>query len=175
MIEFSAIIQKFDKQGEKTGWTYTLIPAEIALQLKPNNKKSFRVKGFINKAKISNVALLPMGGGDFILALNAMLRRKIKKPTGAKVTLQLTCDIQPQRISNDLLKCLKDEPQGLKFFNSLTPSHKLYYSKWIESARTPATKAKRIAQAMEALGRKANFGEMMRAEKENRIQLKSIL
>ena len=31
--------------GEKTGWSYIEIPAAIAQQLKPNYKKSFRVKG----------------------------------------------------------------------------------------------------------------------------------
>ncbi len=175
MTRFSATIQKFDKQGEKTGWTYILVPSEIALQLKPGNKRSFRVKGSIDKIKISNVALLPMGGGDFILALNALLRRKLNKPTGAMADVQLACDTQKQRLSADLLKCLEDEPRALHFFNTLAPSHKMYYSKWVESAKTPATKAKRIAQAMNALSMKASFGEMMRLEKENRIQLKSIL
>ena len=48
MIKFSAILLKFQEQGEKTGWTYIEVPAEIAQQLKPNNKKSFRVKGYFD-------------------------------------------------------------------------------------------------------------------------------
>ena len=44
MIKFTATILKFDKQGEKTGWTYIIIPSEMAQQLYPGNKKSFRVK-----------------------------------------------------------------------------------------------------------------------------------
>ena len=39
MVHFITTILKFDKQGEKTGWTYIEIPADIAEQLKPNNKK----------------------------------------------------------------------------------------------------------------------------------------
>ncbi len=46
MLKFTTTIKKFDKQGEKTGWTYIEIPAAIAQQLNPENRKSFRVKGF---------------------------------------------------------------------------------------------------------------------------------
>jgi hypothetical protein len=45
MIKFTATLLKFDKQGEKTGWTYIEIPADLAQKLKPGNKKIFRVKG----------------------------------------------------------------------------------------------------------------------------------
>ena len=30
MLSFTANIQKFDKQGEKTGWTYIVVPEKIA-------------------------------------------------------------------------------------------------------------------------------------------------
>ena len=33
MIQFTALIERFGEQGEKTGWTYILIPAEKAQQL----------------------------------------------------------------------------------------------------------------------------------------------
>ena len=45
MISWTATIKKFDKQGEKTGWTYIEVPAELANKLQPGNKKGFRVKG----------------------------------------------------------------------------------------------------------------------------------
>lgn len=45
MIDYTTIILQFAEQGEKTGWTYIEIPADLAQQIKPGNKKSFRVKG----------------------------------------------------------------------------------------------------------------------------------
>ena len=42
MVKFTTSILKFKEQGEKTGWTYIDVPAKIAEQLKPNNKKSFQ-------------------------------------------------------------------------------------------------------------------------------------
>ncbi|MCC7029539.1 MAG: DUF1905 domain-containing protein, partial [Chitinophagaceae bacterium] len=74
MIQFKAIIEKFGQQGEKTGWTYFLIPAEIAEKINKGVKKSYRVKGFLDETEISGVAILPMGEGDFIMPLNAELR-----------------------------------------------------------------------------------------------------
>ena len=35
MVQFTTTIHKFEKQGEKTGWTYVEIPADIAGQLVP--------------------------------------------------------------------------------------------------------------------------------------------
>jgi len=63
MIDFTTTILQFGQQGEKTGWHYIEIPADIAQQLKPGNKKSFRVKGKLDHFSFSGVALLPMGGG----------------------------------------------------------------------------------------------------------------
>jgi hypothetical protein len=35
MIQFNAIIEKFGKLGENTGWTYILIPEALAQELNP--------------------------------------------------------------------------------------------------------------------------------------------
>ncbi|MGE5108027.1 MAG: hypothetical protein ACM3H8_10810, partial [Sphingobacteriales bacterium] len=35
MITFTAVIKRFDKQGEKTGWTYIEIPSDIADKIMP--------------------------------------------------------------------------------------------------------------------------------------------
>ena len=94
MIQFTAIIKKFDQQGEKTGWTYIEIPAALAQQLKPGNKKSFRVKGKLDSYSIEQVALVPMGGGDFIMALNTTMRKGIGKGKGATLQVQLEVDTQ---------------------------------------------------------------------------------
>ena len=75
MIQFTTTIMQFGQQGEKTGWHYIEIPADIAQKLKPGNKKSFRVKGKLDDFSFSGVALLPMGGGRFIIALNKDLRK----------------------------------------------------------------------------------------------------
>ena len=171
MIQFTSTILKFGDQGEKTGWTYIKIPAEKAQQLKPDNKKSFRVKGKLDDYPIESVALIPMGEGDFIMAINATMRKGLKKRKGAMLNIAIEVDDNPILPSADLVDCLKDEPAALAKFNKLPKSHQNYYTRWIESAKTETTKAKRIAQAVTALSRNMDFGEALRAIKQERKDL----
>jgi len=106
-----------------------------------------------------------MGEGDFILPLNATMRKGIKKIIGEKISVSLMEDPELPKLSEDLLNCLQDEPLALKNFNSLTASHQRYYSNWIESAKTDATKAKRITQAMKGLALGLAYNEMMHLDK----------
>lgn len=165
MIQFVTLIKKFGDQGEKTGWTYIEIPVAIAEKLKPNNKKSFRIKGSLDKYAFKGLALLPMGEGNFILALNASIRKKIGKRKGASLTVTIDVDNDPVKLNAELMECLADEPQGLSFFNELTPGHRKYFSNWIDSAKTDATKTKRIAQTINALSNRQDYGQMLRAQK----------
>lgn len=165
MIKFKTIIQKFDSKGEKTGWTYIEVPEEMAQKLKPGNKKSFRVKGKLDSHAFKQVALIPMGEGDFIMPLNAEMRKAIGKKKGYEVMVQLTVDDAPMVLSADLMECLNDDPKALKGFNSLANGERKYFSNWIESAKTEATKAKRIAQTVNAMLLGQRYGEMIRALK----------
>ncbi|MFT4092546.1 MAG: YdeI/OmpD-associated family protein [Niabella sp.] len=168
-IRFTATLQKFEENGEKTGWTYIDIPAELAGQLKPGNKKSFRVKGKLDNYPVAGVSLLPMGGGDFIMAVNAAMRRGVAKKQGAMVNVVLTVDEKAYQLNKEFIACLTDEPVALAFFKTLTGSHQNYFSKWIDSAKTEATKVKRITMAVSGLARKMDYGQMMRYYKENRV------
>ena len=165
MVQFTATIKKFDNQGEKTGWTYIEIPAALARKLNPDNKKGFRVKGKLDNYEYSMIALLPMGGGDFIMALNATMRRRIKKQKGANVQVKMEVDTNEIKPPDELMECLEDEPEALEYFNSLTKGHQNYFTNWINSAKTDPTKAKRIAATLNALNRRWNFGQMVRAIK----------
>lgn len=164
MISYLTTILKFDKQGEKTGWTYIVIPADIAQQLNPRVKKSFRVKGKLDNYCFSGLSLLPMGEGEFILPLKADVRKAVGKKHGAMLQVQLEFDKSEYQINLEFIACLKDEPAAFKIFNSISASHQRYYSKWIESAKTEATKANRIALAVNSFILKQTFAEMLRAQ-----------
>ena len=167
MVKFTTPIYKFERKGEKTGWTYIEIPADAAQQLKQGNKKSFRVKGKLDIHEINKIALLPMGGGNFIMPLNAAMRKKIGKRHGAMLSVQLEEDKAPFKLDHDFMECLSDDPAAVSFFNSLAKSHQHYFSKWIQTSKTETTKAKRIAKAVTALSRKLDFGSMLRMSKGN--------
>src|SRR5450432_4773422 len=125
MVQFTATILQFAEQREKTGWSYVTIPPDIAEKLKPGFKKSFRVKGKLDAYPIRQQALLPMGNGEFILPLNASLRKAIHKNKGAMVKCILEEDAKPKIISKELLACLNDAPKAEKKFMSLPHSHQM--------------------------------------------------
>jgi Domain of unknown function (DUF1905) len=136
MIQFMTTIHKFAKQGEKTGWTYIEISAVQAKKLKPDTKVSFRVKGTLDSFKIKQIALLPMGDGNFIMPLNAAMRKGIGKKLGDKLKVSIEVDDSEFAFSKDFMACLHDDPVALDFFQTLT-----------------------------ALSKKQGYPEMMRANK----------
>lgn len=172
MVQFTTVIKKFAEQGEKTGWTHIIIPSDIAQQLMPGNKKSFRVKGKLDDYAISAIALMPMGGGDFVMPLNVTIRKGIHKKEGAMITAKLEVDKKEIKPPKEFIECLKDEPIAHEHFFSLAKSHQLYFTRWITSAKTEPTKTKRIAQAVNALSKKFDFGTMIRSIKKENDLLK---
>lgn len=170
MVRFKAFIEKFAKMGEKSGWTYIEVPLDIAEKLKPGNKKSFRVKGKLDHYSFEGISLLPMGEGNFIMALNVDIRKSIKKQKGDLVQVQMEEDKKEKKLSAVFLECLEDDSRAMKFFKTLPPGHQRYFSNWIDSAKTDATKAKRIAQAINGLAMGLGFGEMIRLNKAKKDQ-----
>ena len=66
------------------------------------------------------------------------------------------------KLNEDFVVCLNDEPKAMKYFSSLPKSHQNYFSKWIESAKIVETKTKRIARAVNALAKGWDYVEMIK-------------
>lgn len=168
MIRFAAKILQFGQMGEKTGWSYIPISAELAGKLMAGNKKSFRVKGMLDDLPITKTALIPMGEGNFIMPLNASVRKKLRKQKGDSVRVQIEVDKAVIRPPGELMDCLADEPAALAYFKSLPGSHQNYFGNWVRQAKTEGTRAKRIADVVSAMVRKLNYAEMLRARSAGR-------
>ena len=163
MVDFTTIMLQFAEQGEKTGWTYIEIPADIAQQMKPGNKKSFRVRGMLDALPVHGMALMPIGEGNFIMALKAEVRKGLHKNAGAMVQVRLEEDVDYKvETPADLQECFDFEPEAADFFNSLAKSHREYFIKWINDAKTSETRAKRIVNTVNAMLRKWAFNVMLR-------------
>jgi len=134
------------KYPGKGGWTYVMIP-EI-----PQDKKArfgwVRVKGTIDKYPIKNYKLMPMKGGRLFLPIKSDIRKKIGKEAGDFVKVVLYADSDPLEIPEELLVCLKEEPQAYKIFLSFTESEQKGYIDWIYSAKREETKADRITKTI---------------------------
>lgn len=163
MVTFKAEIERFERMGEKTGWTYIAVPAALSEQIKAGCKKSYRVKGFLDQVAISGLSMVPMGEGNFIIALKASLRKALRKEEGATLEVSLEEDTTFKiEMPEDLELCLSDEPELLERFLSQAKSHQNYFITWLDSAKTEATRTKRIVKIINAMSNEWDFGTMMR-------------
>lgn len=169
MVDFTTIILQFNEYGDKTGWTYIEIPADIAAQLKPNDKRSFRVRGFLDNFGITGKSLLPHGDGKFIFPINEAIRKGVRKSKGAMLRVRLEFDPDfKMEVPEDLQECFDFEPEAADYFNSITKSHQGYFIKWINDAKTPETRANRIVSTVNATSRRMDYGMMLREKKKLR-------
>lgn len=153
MIRFTTTILKFDKQGEKTGWSYLHIPADLAQQLKPGNRQAFRIKGKLDAYTFKGASLLPMGGGDFIMAFNAAMRKGTRKGAGAMIEVCMEIDHAEIEVPKDLAGWLEEDEAAKTYFYGLPKSHRNYWIKWLESVKTQEARLSRLERAVTALAR----------------------
>ena len=169
MVDFETIILQFGDYGDKTGWTYILIPADQAQLLKPGDKRSFRVKGLLDNFAIAGKSVLPHGEGNFIFPLNEAIRKGIRKSSGAMLRVRLEFDADFKiGVPDDLQDCFDFEPEAADYFNSISKSHQGYFIKWINEAKTDETRAIRIVSTVNATLRRMDYGAMLRERKKLR-------
>ncbi len=139
-------LEKFDTKG---GWTFAVIP-----QIAKDKKAHFgwvKVRGTIDGFEIRKYHLMPMGNGKLFLPVKAEIRKKIKKEAGDSVHIILYPDNEPLEVPEEMLLCLKDEPQALNFFYSLSESEQKFYIQWVYSAKREETKVDRLAKTINRL------------------------
>jgi hypothetical protein len=172
MVDFTTIILQVTAYGDKTGWTYILVPADIAQQVMPGNKKAFRVRGKLDDFAIAGMALMPAGDGNFFMSLREEIRKGIRKGRGAMLRVQIEHDKDFKiEIPADLQECFEfGEPEAFEYFNGLSKSHQGYFIKWITDAKTTETRANRIAKTINAAIRRMDYGAMLREQKKLREQ-----
>ncbi len=153
-MSISPIVNKkylLEKYPGKGGWTFATIP-EI-----PQDKHAHfgwvKVKGSIDGYEIKKYNLMPMGNGHLFLPVKAEIRKQINKQAGDFVHVILYLDNEPLEIPEEFFICLNDEPEALKFFNSIKESDQHNYIKWIYAAKTESTKIDRIADVINRLSK----------------------
>ncbi|MGE0636910.1 MAG: DUF1905 domain-containing protein [Bacteroidia bacterium] len=165
-MEKPLVNRKFllEKYPGKGGWTYARLP-----DIRPDKKAPFgwrKVKGTIDGFEIRKYHLMPMGDGNLFLPVKAEIRKAIMKHEGDYVHIVLFPDNESLEVPEEMLLCLNDEPEALKFFNSLTESEQNYYINWIYSAKREETKIDRLAKSINRLLKREKFYTPFQ-EKEN--------
>jgi uncharacterized protein YdeI (YjbR/CyaY-like superfamily) len=102
------------------------------------------------------------------MALKADIRKALHKNAGAmiQVSIEEHKDYKVE-MPDDLKECFDFEPEALEFFNTLAKSHREYFLKWINDAKTNETRAKRIINTVNAMLRKWPFNVMVKEMRKN--------
>lgn len=146
LVDSEYLLKKFPGKG---GWTYAEIPE--VLQDKNTPFGWVKVRGSIDGYELKNYRLAPMGKGRLFLPVRAEIRKKIGKKEGDWVKVVLYADNSPLEIPEDILVCLKDEPQAYAVFTRYTEGEQKAFIDWITSAKKEETKVERIVKTIEKL------------------------
>lgn len=165
MPRFNATVRRYAENGDKTGWYFLDIPADIAAEMNPESRKAFRVKGLLDAHSIAQVTLLPGGEGAYILPFNGAMRKGTGKGEGAQLSLQLEVDNSEIELPEELAAGLAFDDEARAFFEALPKSHQRYWIKWVDAVKGAATREKRGAMATAALAKGQGFSEMFQEQK----------
>jgi Bacteriocin-protection, YdeI or OmpD-Associated/Domain of unknown function (DUF1905) len=84
-----------------------------------------------------------------------VVNRAVKAATGVdapdrvRVTMDLDTEPRTVRVPKDLREALAEEPSAKKAFAALSFTHRREYVEWVEEAKRPETRARRIAGTVE--------------------------
>jgi bacteriocin resistance YdeI/OmpD-like protein/uncharacterized protein DUF1905 len=95
--------------------------------------------------------LIPRSGGYFLELGPAWCRdNDVRVGTRALVALEMEGP-QVAAMDDDIAAALSAEPAARRFFESLPTFYRKNYMRWVESARRPETRAKRVAEMVTLL------------------------
>lgn len=146
-FEGDLVLQKYPGKG---GWTYAMIPKTANVPQK-TSFGWFKVKGHIDEYYITQHSLMSMKSGEIFLAVNAGIRKIIKKEEGDTVHIKFYVDTDHYVTPEEIAVCLELFPSAKKKYEKLSESQKKQYVNWIQEAKTTETKEQRISQMIAKL------------------------
>ncbi len=88
-----------------------------------------------------------------MLLVRKEIREKLGKKPGDTIRVVVEVDTKPRQaeVPADLQDALQKNVTAKENFDGFSLSHKNEYIRWIEEAKRPETRAKRISQSLEML------------------------
>ena len=125
------------------------VPAKVVEALGSTRRPLVKVT--INGYTYRN-AIAPMGG-VFMLGISEEVRNRSGVQGGDTIDVDVELDTQPREVEvpPELAKALAKDAKAKKYFESLSYSGKTRLTAPIANGKTPETREKNVAKAMEAL------------------------
>jgi len=137
-------------KGPGGAWTYLPIPFDVNQVF--GSKARLSVAGTINGFPFRN-SLMPEGDGTHSMMVSKELRTGANARAGDLVSVTLEPDSEERILSipQELEVALTENQPAGSVFNTMTSSQKKEYVDWILNAKQAATKASRVAKAIDRL------------------------
>lgn len=146
------------------------VPAKITKAL--GTKAAVLVMAQVNQSEPFKVSLFPVGGGQHYIRVRGKVRKQAGLRVGDRVKVLITTlDRADVLIPKDLASALADEKLS-SHFEALTPGKKNYLIRCIDDASRPATRVKRIQEAVK-VAREAADGLSKKALKVKNVKVHS--
>ncbi|WP_263985017.1 YdeI/OmpD-associated family protein [Streptomyces sp. HPF1205] len=131
-------------------WTYVPVPAEVAERL--GGKARIPVAAEIKGVSFTGSVMTGPQGSRY-LVVNQAVRDRAGVTAGDTVNVVVRQDTAPRvvELPEDLAGALAAAPEAQAAFDGFSYSRRKEYVTWIESAKRPETRTRRVEKAVEML------------------------
>jgi len=146
--------QRFEAPIEegRGGGAYVVVPFDVGQVF--GSRRLVRVKGTIDGQPFKS-SMAPMGGGHHVLGLHKATREAVGKSVGDKVAIIVEPDTEVRAVAvpDDFRKALAGNKKAQQTFDGFAYTHRKEYVEWIESAKRPETRERRVAEAVSRIAK----------------------
>lgn len=131
------------------GGAYVCVPFDVE---KAFGKKRVKILATFDGVPYRG-SMVRMGTEQHLLLVLKDIRKQIGKNIGDEIEVTVDEDTQPRvvNVPEDLQKALMNNPEAFVFFEKLSYTHQKEYVQWIEEAKRPETRQKRVEKTIELL------------------------
>lgn len=144
----SAVKFKTKLVSPQKGWTFLYIPNQLL-----GTSHRVWLRGKVN-GKPFQATANPWRNETHIITVNTKMREELGLRAGDQCRMEfeiITAPPPEPGTPTDLVTALQAHPKALGFFQRIPPSHRKEYIEYIEEAKKPETRARRIAKTMEMI------------------------
>ncbi len=140
------------------------VPEEIGAWLKQDGARTLPVVATV-AGQISRTTLLPAAGGSYRLFLNRAMRKAAGADAGDPIGISLRLDRASREmpVPADFAAALRHAPDARSYFTRATTALRREVLRYIEQARAPATRARRIKDCVRILDQRSRKRKRRRA------------
>lgn len=146
IVEGTFVLERFPSKG---GWTFIKLSGELI-----TTGKAFgmmEISGSIDDFTFEGKHLMPMGNGHVFLPVAKPIRKALGKEEGDEVFIRFFRKEIPNKLPQELIDCLNDDPGKLMLFKKLPKIEQRHWIEHIYNTEDMETRSGRIIKLLASL------------------------